>query len=219
MIRRDSETLWALVHAERDELLRDLEGLAGSQWRCGTLCEGWDVEHVVAHLVAAATTTRLGWLRSMVGAGFRPAVHNERRLARHLGETPAQTLENFRSVVGESIAPTGDIAAFLGEVVVHAHDIRRPLGLPTESSIEALTAVAEFYAAKDFAVPGHAMVEGLSLRATDGPFAVGPSTGGGGPEVSGPTLALVMAMAVRPAYLDQLDGPGLATLRQRIEDE
>lgn len=212
MTRRDAQALWGLVHAERAALVRDLEGLTDEQWRHATLCAGWDVEHVVAHLVAAATTTRFGWLRSMAGAKFDMNVHNERRLAEHLGETPARTLENLRAVVDNSIAPTKDVAAFLGEVVVHAQDIRWPLGIATTPAAEALTAVAEFYATKDFAVPSTSMVDGLRLRSTDGPFAHGS-----GPEVVGPTLALVMAMAVRPAYLDQLTGDGVAALRERVE--
>ena len=45
---------------------------------------------------------------------------------------------------------------------------------------------------------------GLRLHATDGPFAVGSS-----PLVTGPTLALMMAMAGRAAYCDELDGDGV----------
>jgi len=214
MTRRETDALWTLVRAERAALLSDLQGLTDEQWRSPSLCGEWDVENVVAHLTAAATTTRFGWLRSMAAARFRPAMHNERRLAEHLGATPQQTLEAFRAVIDARIAPTSDITAFLGEVVVHAQDIREPLGLTTTPSAEALTAVAEFYAAKDFAVPSHAMVEGLRLRASDTPF-----THGTGPEVVGPLLSLVMAMAVRPSHLDRLDGAGAATLRQRVEDE
>ncbi|MGB6771613.1 MAG: hypothetical protein WBF51_06365, partial [Candidatus Dormiibacterota bacterium] len=54
-------------------------------------------------------------------------------------------------------------------------------------------------------------VAGLRLRADDGPFAT--STG---QLVTGSTLALVMSMAGRAPYLDQLDGPGVATLRARV---
>lgn len=55
------------------------------------------------------------------------------------------------------------------------------------------------------------LVKGLRLRATDGPFEAGV-----GPEVEGPTLALVMAMAGRPAYLGELSGAGVDELRGRI---
>jgi hypothetical protein len=76
--------------------------------------------------------------------------------------------------------------------------------------VEAVTMVADFYARKNFAVPSRTAIEGLRVAATDGPFAAGS-----GPEVRGTTLALTMAMAGRAAYCDDLDGPGLTTLRAR----
>jgi hypothetical protein len=77
--------------------------------------------------------------------------------------------------------------------------------------VETTTAVAEFVASRDFTVAGKTVSAGLRLEATDGPFATGE-----GPLVSGPTLALVMVMAGRATHLDDLDGPGVATLRSRI---
>ena len=52
---------------------------------------------------------------------------------------------------------------------------------------------------------------GLWLRAGDGPFVAGT-----GPLVTGSTLALVMSLAGRVPYTDELDGPGAPTLRDRV---
>ncbi|GAA4370532.1 maleylpyruvate isomerase N-terminal domain-containing protein [Paeniglutamicibacter cryotolerans] len=49
------ERLWALAHAEREALARDLSGLTAGQWNHGTLCGRWSVQDVVAHLTAAAS--------------------------------------------------------------------------------------------------------------------------------------------------------------------
>lgn len=187
-------------------------GLDVEQWRHGTLCGQWDVEEVVAHLIAAASLNQRQWLRSMLGARFRPDVHNQRRLVEHRGRTPAETLDRFRAVIGSSTAPSGHTPAYLGEVVVHAQDIRQPLGLLRSPRIDALTPVAEFFARRDFTVASHTHVAGLQLRADDGPFATGS-----GPLVTGSTLALVMSMANRAAYLGELDGPGVAVLRMRLQ--
>jgi hypothetical protein len=73
------------------------------------------------------------------------------------------------------------------------------------------TPVAAFFAGRDFTVAGRTLSAGLRLEATDGPFAAGD-----GPRVTGPTLALVMVMAGRTTHLEQLDGPGVATLRGRL---
>ena len=202
--------LWTMTHAERAALAEDLSDLGAEQWRHDTLCGSWDVEEVVAHLTAAASLGRWRWMRSMLGARFRVDVHNQRRMVEQLGGTPAETLDRFRSVIGSTTAPSGHTPAYLGEVVVHAQDIRQPLGLPRSPTVAALTPVAEFFARRNFTVPSRTAVAGLQLRADDGPFATGS-----GPLVTGSTLALVMCMAGRPPYLDQLEGPGVPTLRER----
>ncbi|MGH3626242.1 MAG: maleylpyruvate isomerase family mycothiol-dependent enzyme, partial [Sciscionella sp.] len=126
--------------------------------------------------------------------------------------TTAETLDRFRAITSSTTAPSGHTPAYLGEVVVHAQDIRQPLGLLRAPSIDALMPVAEFFAGRDFTVASRTNVAGLQLRADDAPFATGT-----GPLVTGSTLALVMSMAGRAPYLDQLAGPGVSTLRSRLQ--
>jgi uncharacterized protein (TIGR03083 family) len=212
MARPQDGHLWALAHAERAALAKDLEGLSTEQWRHGTLCGQWDAEQVVAHLTAAASLNQWRWLRSMLAARFRPDVHNQRRLAECCGSTPAETLDRFRAIITSTTAPSSHTPAYLGEVVVHAQDIRQPLELERIPSVDALTPVADFFARRDFTVASRTRVAGLQLRADDGPFATGT-----GPLVTGSTLALVMSMAGRVPYLAELDGPGVVTLRSRLQ--
>jgi uncharacterized protein (TIGR03083 family) len=212
MARPQDSHLWALVQAERAALAEDLAALSAEQWRHGTLCGEWDVEQVVAHLTAAATLNQRQWLRSMLAARFRPDVHNQRRLAEQRGSTPAETLDRFRAVITSRTAPSPHTPAYLGEVVVHAQDIRQPLGLVRTPSVDTLTPVADFFARRDFAVASRTHVADLQLRADDGPFATGT-----GPLVTGSTLALVMSMAGRVSYVAELDGPGVPTLLSRLQ--
>ena len=139
-------------------------------------------------------------------------MHNQRRLVEHRGSTPDETLDRFHAIIGSTTAPSGQTPAYLGEVVVHAQDIRQPLGMPRTPDVDALTPVADFFAGHDFALASRTAVAGLQLRADDGPFAAGS-----GPLVTGSTLALVMSMAGRAPYVDQLDGPGVPTLRARVQ--
>jgi uncharacterized protein (TIGR03083 family) len=176
------------------------------------LCGRWDVEEVVAHLTAAASLNQWKWLRSMLGARFRPDVHNQRRLIEHRGSTPAETLDRFRAVIKSTTAPSAHIPAYLGEVVVHAQDIRHPLGLVRTPSVDALTPVAAFFARRNFTVASRTHVAGLHLQADDGPFIAGS-----GSLVTGSTLALVMSMAGRVPYVDELNGPGVHLLRSRVQ--
>lgn len=78
-------------------------------------------------------------------------------------------------------------------------------------SVDALTPVAEFFARRNFAVPSGSRVADLRLQADDRPFAVGS-----GPLVSGSTLALVMSVAGRAPYTDELSEPGVQLLRTRM---
>lgn len=206
--------LWALAHTERAALADDLEPLTASEWASPSLCGAWTVEQVVAHLTAAASVGPARWLLSMAGARFRPDVHNARRLAEQLGGSGPQTLARFRAVVSSSTAASGSAAhvpAWLGEVVVHAEDVRRPLGIVAARPVQAFTPVAEFFVARNFTVNGRTAAAGLRLEATDGPFAAGA-----GPLVTGTTAALTMAMAGRTPYLDDLDGPGLPRFRAQV---
>jgi uncharacterized protein (TIGR03083 family) len=210
--RLSRAALWSATHAERAALADDLAGLSQAQWTQRSLCGSWVVEDVVAHLTAAASTGPLRWFTSVLGARVDFNLHNDRRLAGQRGPTPAETLERFRRIITSTTSPLGPTAAWLGEVVVHAQDIRRPLALPHTPSVEAAGAVGHFYARRNFTGFGRSTIAGLRLEATDGPFSTGT-----GPLVSGTTLALTMAIAGRRAYCDDLTGPGVSTLRARCK--
>lgn len=201
-------TLWPMVHAERAALVEDLQSLDEAQWTRQSLCERWNIEEVVAHLTAAASVGRLRWLRSVLGARFDFDLHNQRRLAEHQGTKPSETLARFRRVMTSTTAASGHTPAWLGEVIVHAQDIRRPLEIERTPSIDAGTEVALFYASRDFTVPSRSAIDSLRLESTDSTFATGD-----GPLVSGTTLALTMAMAGREAFCDDLEGDGVPILR------
>ncbi|MBF6535593.1 maleylpyruvate isomerase family mycothiol-dependent enzyme [Nocardia farcinica] len=212
--------LWTLAHTERAALADDLATLTDDQWAHQTLCGRWTVEEVVAHLTAAASTGRFRWIASVLSARFDFDKHNDRRLAENRGATPAETLArcgrilvlaSFRSIIPSTTAASGHTAAWLGEVVVQAQDIRQPLGVTTTPSVEAATDVARFFATTNFTVPSKKSIDGLRLEATDGPFAAGT-----GPLVTGTTVALVMVMAGRVSYCDDLGGAGVTTLRDRV---
>ncbi|WP_149205017.1 maleylpyruvate isomerase family mycothiol-dependent enzyme [Actinotalea subterranea] len=198
---------WEAIRDERARLVADLEALTPDQWAAPTLCTRWTVEDVVAHLTAGASVGRWAWLRSIIAARFDAAVHNERRLAEHRGPTPADTLAGFRAVVTSRVAATGDLWAWLGEVVVHATDIREPLGITTAPDADAVLAVAEGFARKDFTVNSRTASKGLRLVATDSPF-----RSGDGAVVEGTTLDLVLAIAGRTTAAERLVGDGVPRL-------
>jgi uncharacterized protein (TIGR03083 family) len=204
--------IWPLVQAERTALAADLADLTGEQWATPSLCTGLTVREVLAHLIAGASLNPVRWLAGVIRCRFDFDQQVAMRLAEQLGATPADTIDRFRSVLTSTTKPPVPTVAMLGETIVHAQDIRLPLGIRHDYPIGTLTRLAEYYQGSDLPVLTRTRIKGLRLVATDGPF-----TTGSGPLVSGTTLALIMAMAGRGAYCDELQGDGAATLRERSQ--
>jgi uncharacterized protein (TIGR03083 family) len=207
--RRHSATgTWSLIHAERAALAADLAELTDQQWATPSLCDGLTVREVLAHLTAGASLNPVRWMAGVIRCRFDFDRQVAMRLAEQLGATPADTLARFRRVLTSTTKPPLPAVAMLGEAVVHGEDIRRPLGIHRAYPITTLTRVADYYQGSDLVVLAKGRVRGLRLAATDGPFHTGS-----GPLVSGTTLALIMAMTGRTRYCDELDGDGVAILR------
>jgi uncharacterized protein (TIGR03083 family) len=202
--------LWPSIHAERAALAADLAGLDEGAWDTPSLCSGLSVRQVLAHLTATASLTGPRWLAGVVRCRFDFDRQVAFRLAQHLGTSGDDTLARFRAVVASTTAPPLPRIGLLGEVVVHGTDIRRPLGLTRDHPVDVLTRVAEYYSRTDQIVVAKGRIGGLRLEATDGPFRAGT-----GAPVGGPTIALIMAMTGRAAFLDDLNGSGVETLRAR----
>jgi uncharacterized protein (TIGR03083 family) len=210
--RHRRTVIWPLIHAERAALAADLADLTDEQWATPSLCTGLSVREVLAHLTAAASLNPVQWLGGVIRCRFDFDKQVAMRLAEQLGTNAAETLERFRRVVTSTTKPPLPIMAMLGESIVHGEDIRRPLGIRRDYPITTVTRVAEYYQGSDQVVLAKGRIRGLRLVASDGPF-----TAGSGALVSGTTLALTMPMTGRTTYCDELEGDGVATLRERCE--
>lgn len=207
---RRATATWSLVHAERAALAADLAKLAEHHWATQSLCDQFTVREVLAHLTAGASLNPVRWMAGVLRCRFDFDRQVAMRLAEHLGATPRETLARFRRVVTSTTKPPLPIVAMLGEAIVHGEDIRRPLQIERDYPVTTLTMVAAYYQGSDMPARTRWRASGLRLTATDGPFAAGA-----GPRVSGTTLALIMAMAGRLPYCDELDGDGVAVLHER----
>ncbi|MFD6281257.1 maleylpyruvate isomerase family mycothiol-dependent enzyme [Streptomyces sp. NPDC060209] len=201
-----------MVHAERAALIGDLENLDAQQWEEPSLCAEWTVHDVVAHLADTARTTRLGFLAGLVRARFDFDRQNARGVECERGASPQETLERLRRVATRRSTPPAPLDSRLVEEIVHGEDIRRPLGLarsyPGEAVVRSLRlqvrTPASFGGAKE-------LVSRIRLTATDADVSIGE-----GPEVGGPALSLLLAVSRRRVALDDLDGPGVASLSAAI---
>lgn len=204
--------VWQLVHRERVALVDDLGGLTPEQWEAPSLCPGWSVHDVAAHLVDNARTTRLGIVLAMVRARFDFDRQNDAGVAREKGATAAETLDRLRAVADRRTTPPAPLDSRLVEEVVHGEDIRRPLGIPRDYPTETVVrALAHQLRTSVGLGGGKQRAAGVRLHATDADVVVGD-----GPEVSGPAVSLLMVVSGRADALRDLTGPGVARVEAAL---
>lgn len=204
--------VWPLVHAERQALIEDLAGLREEQWMTPSLCDGWTVHDVVAHLVDVARTTRIGFVVDMARARFDFDRQNARGIERARGDSPHDTLQRLREVAARTSTPPGPLDTRIVEEVVHGEDIRRPLGIVHGYSEEAVVRSLRQQVRTSTAFGGaRELVAGVRLTATDVGLTIGD-----GVEVSSTALSLLLTVSGRRVALNEIEGPGLATLAARV---
>jgi uncharacterized protein (TIGR03083 family) len=202
---------WQMIKAERTSLVDALGKLSDADWEKPSLCTGWTVRQVVAHMIATANMTPPGFFAKMAGSGFSFQKMTRKEIARVSGDrTNAELVELLRARIDARTAPPGPAMSWLGETIVHGEDAFRAVGGYGEHPVEHVVAVADFYKNSNMIIGAKNRIGGVTLRATDVDWQHGT-----GPEASGPILALVMAMTGRKTALDDLTGEGVAVLRER----
>jgi uncharacterized protein (TIGR03083 family) len=206
-----TDSIWPTIHAERRALADDLANLTDEQWATQSLCGEWNVHQVLAHQLTAARMTPPKFFLKLAAARFNFNRYAAKQVAIHRAGGPAATLAAFRAATLRKTAPPGPKETWLGEVFVHGEDIRRPLGITRAYPLPEVARAIALYARSNVIIGGKSRVAGLTLRATDTDFSVGT-----GPLVEGPAISLLLAASGRAVALDELSGPGLATLRERF---
>ena len=202
---------WQMIKSERAALADDLEALPDDSWDRESLCTGWKVREVVGHMIATTYMTPPKFFGKLIANGFQFTRMSNRDIqAVSAGKSPKELVELFRSRVDTRTGPPGPAMTMLGEVLIHGEDVFRALGRYRDHPAEHLVAVADFYKNNTVIVNVRKRIEGLSLRAADTDWSTGE-----GPEVTGTTVALIMAMTGRSAAHDDLTGEGVALLRER----
>jgi uncharacterized protein (TIGR03083 family) len=202
--------IWATIATERGALADDLTNLSSSQWEAPSLCTQWTVRDIVAHLSATASLNPGTFFVNMAKSGFNFDKFANGQIAKHRGSDAGATLNEFRSLRDSTSAPPGPKLSWLGEVVVHGEDIRRPLGITHTYPPDAVRRAIDFYKGSNLLIGSKKRVAGLALTATDDDWQHGQ-----GEAVEGPLLSLLLAMTGRGAACDDLAGPGVSTLRGR----
>ena len=203
---------WTHIRNGREALSDYLAGLSADEWGRPSLCAGWTVKQVAAHMLVVPTVPKGRVFRAFLGSGFDLDKMNARFVTAITADmSTAEIVTTTRASAGSQLRPPGlKLPGVLTELVVHSSDIAegvgRPFALPADDYVAALDhlkSVQPVFGAKK-------RIAGLTLRATDTSWSTGT-----GPAVEGSAQQLLLAVAGRRAALDQLTGDGVATLRAR----
>lgn len=202
------------IRQERLALVERLRGLPAEDWDRPSLCAGWRIRHVLAHL----TTPYLVSVPAM-GAEFvrhRGISRAMDAVARRLADERSsdELLGVLEANAGMPFRPPGlPLNAPLTDAIAHSADIRWALGDPVADWSDdpaRITPVLDFLtgplALTGFVRPGR--VRGLALNASDQDWRHGR-----GAQVRGPSLLLALGILGRAPAIDGLTGEGVAQLR------
>ncbi|MEV4133032.1 maleylpyruvate isomerase family mycothiol-dependent enzyme [Dactylosporangium sp. NPDC049742] len=208
------DQIWPVIHAQRGAVAALLETLSDEEWRRPSLCEGWTVRDVAAHLTLqdVGFGGALGMLLRWRGSLDRTIQHAAHRRAAALSTgqivagvrgTPDARRHNFGVTHVETLT----------DILVHGQDIAVPLGrdLHTPAEAAAVATTRTLTMKLPPPPPSAKRLTGFRLVATDTAW-----THGEGPEVRAPMAALLLLACGRLTALPQLSGAGAAQLTGRL---
>lgn len=204
-----------MLWEETSDIAKFLEELSDDDLDVDSLCEGWRVRDVAAHMAWGHTAP----LSEMLSLAVRNRLDVDKASKdgsiAFADNRSSDDLKEVFSGVARNHTRRG-IARFIpGKMaftdhLIHHQDMRRPLDRQRDIPEERLVAALDVLP-KLGTIDSNKRARDLRLRATDADW-----THGDGPEVSGPAEALIMALGGRPAALDDLSGEGLDTLSARV---
>ena len=208
----DVDSSWRVIASERRSLADLLEQLTDEQWETPSLCAGWRVRDVAAHI--AMVPTAPGLLAMVRGAA---AAHgNFNRLnhdlaVQHAQRPTADINAELRDEADSRRLPSVTSVTNLGfDILVHGQDIAIPLGVTRPMPTDAAAAGAARVWAMGWPFWARRRFHGYRLIATDANWSAGA-----GDEVHGTIDALLLLLTGRAAGLTRLTGDGAHALREQ----
>jgi uncharacterized protein (TIGR03083 family) len=209
----DRDESWRVIAEQRLSLARLLEGLSDDEWEQPSLCAGWRVRDVAAHVAMAPQVPGLG---SMLADGIRARGRfhrlNHDAAVRHAAAPTRDLVAELRTHADSRRLPSvTNYRNTLFDVLLHTQDIALPVGRDVPMPLEAARAGAIRVWTMGWPFWARHRLRGVRLVATDTDW-----FGGAGLEVWGPIGTLLLLSTGRTAAaVPHLSGPGLLRLAER----
>ncbi|MEN3615181.1 maleylpyruvate isomerase family mycothiol-dependent enzyme [Plantactinospora sp. ZYX-F-223] len=203
------------METERLRLCAFLEQLDPADWLVPSLCQGWTVHDLVAHLTIPTRATMpdviIGAIRARGNFHRMTARQARDRAARF---TPDELIAQLRETAGsDRRMPGSGPMDPLVDVLVHGQDIARPLRRPLPMPVTLAVAALDYVLDNRF-TGAPKRVADLRLVAADADWATETGTA----EVRGPAADLLLAAMGRPEGLSTVSGSGIDRLTERLRD-
>jgi uncharacterized protein (TIGR03083 family) len=203
----DRDELWTTIDTERTSLADLLAGLTPAEWERPSLCAGWRVREVAAHLTLAHTGAAVAVPALIRARGsFDRMVHDTACAA--AGAPTGELVAAIRAMVGSRRHAVGttELEPLL-DVLVHGQDVAVPVGRERPMPPTAAAIAATRVWSMGWPFWARRRLRGVSLVATDLDWRVGA-----GPAVYGRIADLLVLVAGRRHVLPRLSGPGVGLL-------
>jgi uncharacterized protein (TIGR03083 family) len=193
------------VAAEFASLAGLLAAASDAQWDTPSMCEGWRVREVVAHMTMAARYSEDEFMAELRRCEFDFTRLSNEVATRDAGLPTDELVASLRSeVMRRWTPPGGGYHGALNHVVIHGLDVTVPLGVSRRTPDETIRVVLDDLAAGG----GHdhfgIAIDGRRLEASD----LGWSYGSG-PVLRGTAADLALALCGRAVPAGRLGGKPL----------
>jgi uncharacterized protein (TIGR03083 family) len=197
------DTIQDMIAAQRGELAAVLDALPASGWDEPTLCAGWRVREVVAHVTMPFRYSGRRFAMELVKSRGRFNEMADRVALRDAARMSAAELtEAVRSNIGHPWRPPGGgFSGALAHDVIHGLDITVPLGLALAVPEERLRRVLPASTNDKTVMFFGADLAGIEFRARDMNWTLGAGT-----PLTGAAADLLLAMCGRTLPAGRLSG-------------
>ena len=212
--RMHRDDVLAELTAERLDLCRYLEQLEGADWQVPSLCAGWTVHDVLAHLVVNTEETVLGLVKGLIRArGSFDRMTDQQAHQRAAMCSPEELVTQLRDAAASPRRPLGSQPIDpLCDVLIHGQDIARPIDRPRPMAAPSERCRPCSTQRRAASTERGSDFGGIRLTATDADWTLGD----GSLQVHGPVSDLLLVATGRPAGLQNLTGDGLPTVTERL---